>query len=697
MMARRSWKGRLPLLAGASVLAAYCAAAALMPQPWRETLRENAFDLVLTLDRELRPVPGTPVAVVDIDRASIAKLGPWPWPRPTMARLVEAIAAARPSVIAIDVLFAEPDSRSPAALARQLGALVDRADVVAMAETLPDGDRLLASAARLNPVVLGFVLDPLAAGSVAGVPVLLRGAIQFTDAWNARGAVGPVPVLAEAAAGLGALSLPGDADGVVRRVPIFISIGGALRPGLALEAVRLAHGGSTYLVQSQPNLVRTGSFQLPLPPDGLLRLLPVAPQAHAIRTLSAADVVDGKVALAPLAGAAVILGSSAPESGGLRQTATDPLTPSVQIQADAVNQMAAGRAPIAVTGALELVLILGSGLIALAAGLLLSPLTGLAAVIVLCALCWIGAGALSLGFDRLIDPLAPSAGGILVFGMTAVASYAATRRREARVRRRFEQHLAPAVVRRIVEEPDLLKLAGEKRELTALFTDVEDFTAMTHKAEPTQLIAVLDAYVEGATNIVIEHGGMVDKIVGDAVHAFFNAPIDLDRHVARAVDCAVALRDWTAAYRLSPAPAALGFGRTRIGIETGEAIVGDIGLRTKLDYTAHGDVVNAAARLEAANKELDSAICIGPVAASRLDPSTIRPLGRISLRGRDEPMAVFEPWPTGMPAVLRERYLAAFGLIDVDSKRAAELFEELARECGNDPVPAAVARRLMHS
>jgi adenylate cyclase len=241
----------------------------------------------------------------------------------------------------------------------------------------------------------------------------------------------------------------------------------------------------------------------------------------------------------------------------------------------------------------------------------------------------------------------------------------------------------------------LLKLTGEKRELTALFTDVENFTAMTHRAQPEQLIAALDAYVEGATDIIIKHGGMVDKIVGDAVHAFFNAPIDLDQHTRRAVDCAIALRDWASAFQLCSAPAALGFGRTRIGVETGDAIVGDIGLHTKLDYTAHGDVVNAAARLEAANKELGSTICIGPVAASRLDPSTIRPLGRISVRGREEAMAVFEPWPADTPSALRERYLAAFGLIETDSKRAVELLEELALECGSDPVPAAAARRLL--
>jgi adenylate cyclase len=668
-----------------------------MPQAWRETLRENAFDLVLALDQKVRPIPDTPIVVVDIDRQSLAKLGPWPWPRTTMAALIETIAAAKPSAIAIDILFAEPDSRSPAALARALGALVGRADVTAMAEVLPDGDGLLAKAMGLNLAVLGFVLDPAQVQSVPGVPILLRGSAELDPAWSASGATGPVPMLGQSAGGMGALSLPGDADGIVRRVPIFVTIGGELRPGLAMEAVRVSHIGSVYLIQSQPGLVRTGNFQLPLPSDGLLRLLPIGPQAHAIRTVPAADVVDGKAALAPFAGAVVMVGSSAPEVGGLRQTATDPLTPSVQIQADAVRQMNSGRAPISVTGGPELVLILGFGLLALAAGLRLSPLVGLAVVVGLAALSWLGSTALAIEFDRLIDPLAPPAGGILVFGMTAVASYAVARQREARVRRRFEQHLAPAVVRRIVEEPDLLKLTGEKRELTVLFTDVEDFTAMTHRAEPAQLIAALDAYVEGATDIIIKHGGMVDKIVGDAVHAFFNAPIDLDQHTLRAVDCAIALRDWASAFQLCSAAAALGFGRTRIGVETGAAIVGDIGLHTKLDYTAHGDVVNAAARLEAANKELGSAICIGPVAASRLDPSTLRPLGRISLRGREELMAVFEPWPAAMPKARRERYLAAFGLIEADSKRAVELLERLALEGGNDPVPAILARRLLGS
>ena len=202
--------------------------------------------------------------------------------------------------------------------------------------------------------------------------------------------------------------------------------------------------------------------------------------------------------------------------------------------------------------------------------------------------------------DGLVAPLLSVIIETAAFVVATMISFMATRRREAFVRSRLEQHLAPAVVRRILERPGMLKLSGERREVTALFTDVEGFTALTRRIDPAILVNALDHYFEGMATIIIAHGGMIDKIVGDAVHALFNAPNDLKDHPQKAVECAIALRSWSEAFRHRPEVAMIGFGRTRIGIETGPAIVGDVGIRAKLDYTAHGDAVNLAARLEAA-------------------------------------------------------------------------------------------------
>jgi adenylate cyclase len=690
---------RIPLAAGALTVAALLAAELATPKGAREGLREFAFDLVLAADQRLRPLAVHPndVVVVDIDRRSLEAMGSWPWPRATSAGLVDAVAAAKPAVVAIDILFAGHDVRCSPALARQTSSSTTPCETTARVAELIEGDRLLAQAGHQIPVVLGFLLDPEGSGSLRPpVPVITRGSPSLDELWSASGAVVPSAILLESASGIGVLSLPANSDGVVRHVPLLVGVGGYVQPGLALESIRVAANASAYLLQSAPPILATGDLEIPFTSDGLLRLAPAPSERRAARTMSAIDVLDGKVDLGGLAGAIVLIGGSAPELGGLRKTATEALMPSVQIQADAISQIASGRVPRLISGAsvTQLLFVAGLGALALAASVMLSPILAALAVIAAIALSWGAAIAASVLSDRLVDPLTPSFAAAAVFVIASVTSFAVTRRREAAVRRRFEQHLAPAVVRRIIEQPGLLKLTGEYREVTALFTDVEGFTAMTHRASPEQLVATLDDYFEGVAAMVVDHGGMVDKIVGDAVHALFNAPLDLDDHPRRAVECAIAIHSWSERHRAQPAPAAIGFGRTRIGIETGQAIVGDVGLRSKLDYTAHGDAVNAASRFEAANKQFGSAICVGPGTAARCDAAMFRPLGTISVRGRDEPLTVFEPWPVDAPAGWRERYLAAFGLMARDPALAAASFEQLATELGNDLVAHGMAESL---
>jgi adenylate cyclase len=319
--------------------------------------------------------------------------------------------------------------------------------------------------------------------------------------------------------------------------------------------------------------------------------------------------------------------------------------PSVQIQAEAFAQLARGFVPrpppfAAVT---QLGSLLAGSLLALFAALWLRPLLAALAVALLVAAAAVASVALVARTQFLVDPLLPSLTAISVFAVVLLRDFAITQRREARVRQRFAQHLAPQVVSLIVADPNLVKLSGERREITALFTDIEGFTTMTDRLGPQELVSLLDRYFEGVAAIVMKHGGMIDKLVGDAVHAFFNAPLDQAEHWRHAIECAVEIRNWTEEFRTLPENQALAVGKTRIGIETGDAIVGDVGIRAKLDYTAHGNAINTAARLEAANKELGSSICIGSGAAARYGVERLKPLGRVKVRGLNTEMAVYEP------------------------------------------------------
>jgi adenylate cyclase len=685
---RRALQRRRPVTMGLATLVLFLASTILLPTDVNEALRERAFDLVLAADHELRkPVASDlKVIVVDIDRASIDALGAWPWPRTTMARLVAVVASAQPAAIAVDVLFAEPDDRSPAALARRLASLTGRAEMNEIADNLPDGDKMLAQAISAVPVALGFVLDPDKDRALPGASIISRGRLPFEDLWQAAGAIGPTTPLVAAARGLGALSMPGSRDGAVRHVPVFVAIDRKLMPGIASEAIRLALGASSYLIEDEPPTLVVGGRRIVLSRDGLLRLAPGSLHRRAARTVSAIDLLEGRVDRERLKGAIVLLGGSAPELGGLRKTPEDPLTPSLQIQANAVEQMVAGRAPIVPTAALlaQPLTILLVGALAVVLGAALPPAAGTAILTSAIAFLWIVTIALSLSADRLVDPLTPSIAGTLVFAVTAGTAYSATRRREALLQHRLEQHLPPAVVRRIVERPDLIKLTGERRDVTSLFTDIENFTATVHRAGPEELVTTLDQYFEGIADLVISHGGMVDKSVGDGVHALFNVPLDLEGHAESAVKCAVAIQSWSESFRQSAAALAIGLGRTRVGIETGPAIVGDVGIQSKLDYTAHGDAVNMAARLQACNKELGSTICVGPGTAAHCGTSLLRPLGLLTVRGRDEPIAVFEPWPGDAPLAWREAFLKFHAMLDSDRAGAAALLQRLIAERPTD-------------
>lgn len=692
-MLKRLRAHRNPLLGGIVSAVIPLMLVAFLPQSWRDIADARSEDALMQATADFHHSAGKParIVVIDIDQTTIQEVGPWPWPRERLAELVERLALFKPAAVALDMLLADADPRSPLEEIRRRGIGIETATLENLKRAVPDGDALLADALARVPSVLGLVLGPGHPDHAPAAQVLIRGSGTLQPLWQGEGVAGPHSPLLPAVSGLGVIAMPGDADGVIRRLPLFVAANNRPYPGLAVETLRVGQEASAFVVEGWPAAITVGALRLSLPESALLRLVP-RPFDHAdIRHISARDILFGAKTIEQ--GALVLIGGSAPELGGLRTAQDDALVPAVTIQARGLAQLLRGVVPIAMPHAevVSVGLLVLTTALGVATALTLGPLYGLCALAggLLCLFAVFGWAFIKLHW--LFVPILPAIASVMAFSGSSVILFVEVRRREARIRHRFEQHLAPQVVSMIIADPGLLKLKGEKREITALFTDVEDFTSMTERADPETLVQVLDTYFEGMAEILVRHGSMIDKIVGDALHSFFNAPIDLADHPAKALACAIEMANWSAKFCKSPAAAAIGFGRTRIGIETGPAIVGDVGIRSKLDYTAHGAVVNSAARLEAANKLFGSTICLGPKISSLLPKDALRPLGEVRLRGFSKASRVFEPWPETTFSEWRQRYLAALELAEVDPPAAAKLFRTLASEASDDTVCRVLA------
>jgi adenylate cyclase len=660
-----------------------------------ERLRESAFEAMgVVFPRE--EAPGR-VMVVDVDRDSLARLGPWPWRRSVMADLVERVAAAGPRAVAVDILLSGADRKGPAALARELAQLSGRADLDP-ATFEDDDERLAAAIVSAGKVVLGVVLDDAGTDPAPlPAPFAAEGAAAGIIPHSASGLLAPFEPFAAGAAGFGVLSFQDGPLGRVASAPVIAVAAGETFPGLALEAVRVAEGAAILVLKDAPSRVAAGPLAVPLDRRAEMRLHFGPASAWARRTVPAWQVLAPGREPAPLAGTIVLIGSSAPEAGAFLPAAGAALAPTVQIQAEAIEQMLSGRFLSRPAFALpwEVLAMAALGLLAVTLAAQLSPLwTAIAALGLV--LCWSAAALTAFArYGILVDPLGPPLSALLGANVTAFAAFVRTRALKNAIVQRFERYVPPEVVARFVREPETLRLDGELREVTALLTDVEGFSRMTENSDPRALVALLDDYFDTVTELVVVHGGMVDKIVGDAVLAFFNIPAPLSGHAGAAIRCAQAIVAATEAFRGKPDAALMQFGRTRCGIESGPAIVGDVGGRRRLDYTAYGVVVNKAARFQEANKTLRSAICIGPVAASMAAADhALRPLGRIVVRGMQGECEVYEPWGEGVPPEVRELYAHAASLQAEDPARARQLFAELAPQLPDDPVIAGWLERL---
>jgi adenylate cyclase len=659
---------------------------------------------------EPRPYTPVPVKIIDIDDESLERIGQWPWPRTLLARVIEILFEGNPTVLALDILLAEPDRTSPRNI---LPLWPDTPEIVRLRDSdavLPDHDEILADAMRERNVVVGFVLNNQLAAISPKVKwrVITAGDRPQPYLPNFSGAVLSLAPIEASAAGNGSFNLVPEPDSITRRLHLMFRQGGTIYPSLAAETLRVAFAEPTYVLRSagkgaEPvfgghtglNTVSIGGLAVPTDAHGRVWMHYTRPEPS--RYLPAWKLFEPGFDPSEVEGYVLLLGTTAPGLGDTQATPLNPVMAGVEVHASLIEQILLGhflaRPGWAEAAELLYMLVLGLLLVVLLTRLSAfgCAVLGMTTVALAVTLSW-------YSYTRhgwLIDPVGPSLAALLIYLAASLTSFMRSEARRRHLRSAFGHYLAPTVIEQLLEDPNRLKLGGERRETTFLFTDIAGFTGLTERIEPAELVRLLNEYLDETCSIVFRNGGTIDKIVGDALHVMFNAPSDQPDHAQRAVTCAIELDDFCHRFSETKRASGTDFGETRIGVNTGYTVVGNFGGTQRFDYTAHGDAINTAARLESVNQHLGTRVCVSGSATRSCEGIGFRPVASLVLKGKTDGIDVFEPVPEGSVAESGlEGYRAAFRLLEAGDPTATDAFTRLSEQHPNDALVAFHLARL---
>jgi adenylate cyclase len=628
-------------------------------------LRVNLENLVFDQYQRWQPRPydfDQPVRIVDIDDESIQRIGRWPWPRQTMAELIETLAKANVAAVGSDVLFSEKDQPSDdeKACAQQAVRTADQAE---RCQERADGDVAFAHAIAGRPVVLGtfFTATP----NAAKTKIVPKGGFSFVGETptslltHLNGALVPIPVLADAASGLGFLNWLPDSDRVVRRVPLLLDINGQIQPSLAMETLRVAQGASGYVVKSADaygassgksaavEAIKVGDVVVPTQAGGDLRVWFAKPDAR--RSIPAWKVLGPNADLSDLNGKLVFVGASASMLSDVVATPLNPSTPGVEAHAQLAEQILSGATLQRPDWAPGAELITSAALsLALVALLPFIPIVwtavlGSIAAVVMAFVSW-------NAFTRhgvLFDPVVPSLSSGFVFLAGVGQLYGQKRKQVHEIRSAFGRFVSPAVVARLAEHPENLQLGGQQRDLTLMFCDIRSFTTLSEGFTAVELSTFLNEYLSPMTDIVLKELGTVDKYMGDAIMAFWNAPLDDPAHGVHAVRAALEMRETLVKLNAEWKEQAEKSGRAvhkvkfGIGLNTGECSVGNMGSKLRFDYSALGDEVNIASRLEGSSKQFGVDIVASEATKDEAPDFAWLEIDHVRLKNKTRSVAVY--------------------------------------------------------
>ncbi len=631
-----------------------------------------AYDARLTLTMP-RGVDGR-VVILDIDERSLGEVGHWPWGRDLMASLMESLFERYGvAMVGFDVVWAERDASSGVdsldAMAREELKEVP-AFQAAYRRLRPqlDFDARFAASLKGRPVVLGYYFNSderAVRVNAIPAPVLPGGTfagrnIAFAQ-W--RGYTGNLPIFQQHAASAGHFNPLPDDDGVSRRVPMILEFEGGYYESLSLAMLRtligLQSGG--VLPRVEPGFApgsgaRPGEYAglewlkvgpLTIPVDEqAAALIPYRGNKYSFPYVSLVDVLRGRADPALLKGRIALVGSTAPGLFDLRSTPVDSVFPGVEIHANLLAGMLDGNLkhrPAFTVGA-EVVLLVAGGV---ALSVLIPMLSALWATgVALLAI------ALATGFNFAVwtqaDMVLPLAASLLmaalVYTMNMAYGYFVESRSKRQFTELFGQYVPPELVDRMARDPEKYSMEGRSQDLTVLFSDIVGFTHISESLEPRELAAFINEYLTSMSLVIRNHGGTLDKYIGDAIMAFWGAPVDDPEHARHGIRAALAMQRELARINAEVVrPKGWPEVRIGIGLNSGVMRVGDMGSKVRRAYTVMGDPVNLGSRLEGLTREYGVGILVGEATRERVGDVVFREIDRVKVKGKDEPVAIFEP------------------------------------------------------
>jgi adenylate cyclase len=609
------------------------------------------------------------VVIVDIDEKSLAEEGRWPWRRDRLALLVDKLFDRYGAAVAVfDVVFAEKDESSGLKTLQdlaqtQLKDVPQFQNVLSQVRPLLEYDRIFATSLKKHPVLLGYyfsndaVAGKYAAVNVLPPPVLPAGTftgkpIAFVT-WKGYGA--NLSELQQNAAGAGSFNPLPDTDGVNRRVPMLNEYNGAYYEPLSLAIVRTLLG----FPKVEPDYpsgkvwskgysglegLRVGPIRIPVD-ENVAALIPYQGFQGSFRYISAADVLNERLKDGELKDKIVLIGTTAPGLKDLRSTPVGVAYPGVEIHANLIVGMLDGnikQKPPYVLGA-EVVLLLLSGVVLSLLMPLLNPLRSLIFTLIVLAFV-ITTNVMVWHYGNLVLPMATGLLLILaLFALNMSYGYFIETRSKRQFTELFGQYVPPELVDEMSRDPESYNMEGKSQELTVLFSDVRNFTAISEGLEPKELTAFINEYLTGMTRVIRAHRGTLDKYIGDAIMAFWGAPVSDPEHAKNAVTTALEMQQM--AQQLREQFKARGWPEIRIGVgvNTGVMVVGDMGSVVRKAYTVMGDSVNLGSRLEGLCKEYGAGIILSEMTKNAVPGIVYRELDRVRVKGKDEPVSIYEP------------------------------------------------------